>query len=86
MAGCARTVSSVTYITGRPWPTAKETASSVCRSIVSSVQFSAYWRIGEEPMNVHTSIGMPAFCETSITGVMSCSRVRAAQFGWILSR
>ena len=79
MSGWARTVSSVTYITGRPWSTAYFTASSVWRSMVSSVQFSAYWRIGEEPMNVHTSIGSPTFCEISITGVMSWISVRAAQ-------
>ena len=36
-------------------------------------------------MNVHTSIGSPTFCEISITGVMSCRTVRAAQFAWILS-
>jgi len=31
--------------------------------MTSSVQFSAYCRIGEEPMKVQTSIGTPAFCE-----------------------
>jgi hypothetical protein len=41
------------------------------RTITSRVQFSAYWRIGEEPMNVHTSIGIPTLCEISMTGVMS---------------
>jgi hypothetical protein len=52
----------------------------VCSTIVPIVQLSAYRRIGEEPMNVHTSIGIPTFCDTSITGVMSCRSVRAAQF------
>ena len=73
-------MSSVTYITWRPCFTANVTASRVCASIMSSVQFSAYWRMGEEPMNVHTSIGRPVLCETSTTGSMSRSMVRAAQF------
>src|SRR5215470_10970064 len=59
-SGFARVVSSVTYMTGRPWPTAKVTASSVICKSFSSVQSSAKNRTDDEPMNVHASIAMPA--------------------------
>jgi hypothetical protein len=42
VSGRARVVSSVTYMTGSPSETAKETASSEARSIRSIVQSSAY--------------------------------------------
>ena len=42
---------------------------------MSSVQFSANWRMGEEPMKVQTSIGMPTLCETSIPGVPDPVRI-----------
>ena len=84
-SGCARVVSSVTYMTGRPSLTASATASSERRSIRSKSQSSAYWRIGEEPMKQDTSIGMPTFCEISMIGRMSASTVRAAQLGRIFS-
>ena len=57
VSGCARVVSSVTYITRRPSRTANVIASSVLRSSQSSVQPSAYWRIGELPMKQQHSIG-----------------------------
>ena len=60
-SGCARIVSSVTYITGRPSRTARDTASSVMRNIRSRSQSSVYCRIGEEPMKQATSIGKPTF-------------------------
>ncbi len=85
VAGCARIVSSVTYITSSPFEAANVTASRVCCSIISSVQFSAYWRIGDEPMNVHTSIGRPTFCDTSTMGSMSRTIVRAAQLALMRS-
>jgi hypothetical protein len=73
-------------MTGSPCETAWVTASSVWRSMTSTVQFSAYWRIGEEPMKVQTSIGTPVCWEISMIGVMSAASVRAAQFARIFSR
>ena len=82
-SGCARLVSSVTYMTGRPSLTASATASSERRSMRSKSQSSAYWRIGDEPMKQDTSIGIPTFWEISMIGMMSAATVRAAQFGRI---
>ncbi len=86
VSGAARVVSSVTYMTGSPSATANRTASSVTLSMRSSVQPSAYWRMGDEPMNVHASIGMPVSCETRAMGSMSARTVRAAQLGATSSR
>jgi hypothetical protein len=44
-------------------------------------QFSAYWRIGDEPMKAMTSISMPSFWEMSTTAWTSALWVRAAQAG-----
>ncbi len=85
-SGSARVVSSVTYITGRPSPTAKVIASSVSFSNWSRVQPSAYCRSGLDPMNVQHSIGIPARCETSAIGLISAITVRAAQFACTLNR
>ncbi len=74
-------VSSVTIMTGRPSRTAKVTASSATESILVSVQPSAYWRMGELPMNVHASMGIPTAWEILATGSTSAIRVRAAQLG-----
>jgi hypothetical protein len=52
-------VSSVTYITSRPSPTANSTASVVNRRMRDSSHSSAYCRIGLEPMNTQASIGTP---------------------------
>ena len=41
-------------------------------------QSSAYWRIGDEPMNVSTSISMPTCCEMSTIAATSPTWVRAA--------
>ncbi len=70
-SGSARVVSSVTYITVSPCLTAKLTASSVSRWSLSSVQSSAYCRIGLDPMNVEASIVRPVRCEISAMGAMS---------------
>jgi len=86
VSGRARVVSSVTNITGRPCETANVTAASLAFSIFSSVQSSAYCRIGEEPMKVAASIGIPTFWETSTIGSMSPTTVRAAQLGAMASR
>ncbi len=82
-SGWARVVSSVTYMTGRPSRTARDTASSDICSIRSKSQSSVYCRMGEEPMKQDTSIGMPTFCEISMIGRMSAATVRAAQLGRI---
>ena len=82
-SGCARVVSSVTYITGSPSRTASDTASSDRRSIRSKSQSSVYCRMGDEPMKQETSIGMPTFWEISMIGRMSAATVRAAQLGRI---
>src|SRR6267142_2656067 len=81
VSGFALLVSSVTYMTGMPCPTAKETASSVIFRSLSSVQSSAKNRTDDEPMKVQASMGMPARCEISMMGTMSFRRVRAAQLG-----
>ena len=86
MSGWARVVSSVTYITRRPSCTANVIASSVLRSSHSSVQPSAYWRIGELPMNRQASIGTPVRCWISAIGRMSSTWVRAAQLAATDSR
>src|SRR3989442_960158 len=80
-SGFARVVSSVTYMTGRPCLTAYVTASSVDARMRSRVQSSAYCRIGDEPMNVAASMGMPTSWETRTIGSTSAITVRAAQFG-----
>ncbi len=49
-------------------------------------QSSAYWRIGELPMNVSTSMPRPTCCEMSTTAWTSPRWVRAAQAGLIGSR
>jgi DNA-binding PucR family transcriptional regulator len=41
--------------------------------------------MGELPMKVHASIGMPTFWLTSAMGRTSATTVRAAQFAWIES-
>ena len=86
VSGSARVVSSVTYMTGSPSPTANVIASSVSFSSWSSVQPSAYCRSGLEPMNVQHSIARPARCEISTIGLMSAITVRAAQLAWTCSR
>ena len=75
----------MTYITGSPSSTANSTASRVSLSMRSSVQPSAYWRIGEEPMKQAASMAMPVRCEISTIGWMSATTVRAAQLGAIVS-
>ena len=75
----ARVVSSVTNITGRPSRTAKETDSSAVRSIPSIVHPSAKSRMGELPMNAHTSSGTPVSWEIRAAGRTSASTVRHAQ-------
>ena len=70
-------------MTGRPCETANVTASSDAFCMRSSVQSSAYWRIGEEPMNVAASILIPISSETRTIGSMSATTVRAAQLGAI---
>ena len=37
----------------------------------SSFQFSVYWRIGDEPMKTHVSIGMPLFSAQRRIGSIS---------------
>ena len=59
--------------------TANLIASSVVRSSHSMLQPSVYWRIGDEPMNMPTSIGSPVRWLISTIGVMSAIVVRAAQ-------
>ena len=71
VSGSARVVSSVTYITGRPSPTANAIASSVSCSSWSMVHPSAYCRSGLDPMKAQHSIGMPARCEISRDRAMS---------------
>ena len=73
-------VSSVTYMTGRPCFTAKVTASSDTRTILSRVQSSAYCRMLDEPMKVAASIGTPTSSDTRTIGSTSAMTVRAAQF------
>src|SRR5690348_7114068 len=79
VSGAARVVSSVTNITGSPSRTTNVTASSLARSIRSSVQSSAYCRMGDDPMNVAASMGIPAACEMRAIGSTSLTTVRAAQ-------
>ncbi|KPK05895.1 MAG: hypothetical protein AMS20_05520 [Gemmatimonas sp. SG8_28] len=67
-SGFARMVSSVTYMTSRPSPTANWTASVVWRRMWARSHSSAYWRIGLDPMNTHASIGTPVRCTTSAIG------------------
>ena len=86
VSGSARVVSSVTYMTVRPSPTANVMASSVRRSSWSIVHPSAYWRSGLEPMNVQHSIARPARCEIAAIGSMSATTVRAAQLAATESR
>ena len=83
VSGRARVVSSVTYITGSPALVANVTASSVEARILSRVQSSVYWRIGEEPMNVAASILIPTSSAMRTIGSTSAITVRAAQFGKI---
>jgi hypothetical protein len=83
VSGCARSVSSVTYITGRPASTAKRIASADWRTRNSSSHPSAYWRIGDEPMNTQASAATPVRSAISTIGSMSRITVRAAQFGVI---
>ncbi len=86
VSGSARVVSSVTYMTVSPSPTANVIASSVSRSSWSIVQPSAYCRSGLEPMNVQHSIARPARCEMRAIGSMSARTVRAAQLAFTASR
>ena len=72
-------------MTSSPSPTANVTASSDARSIRSSVQSSAYWRTGEEPMNVAASTGTPVSCVIRAMGATSARTVRAAQLARIRS-
>ncbi len=72
-------VSSVTYMTGSPSPTANAIASSVSFSSWSIPQPSAYCRSGLDPMNVQHSISTPVRCAISTTGLMSAITVLAAQ-------
>ena len=85
-SGDERTVSSVTYITGRFSPTAKPTASLVKRRMWSRSHSSAYWRTGLEPIKTQASMGMPVSWLTSAMGWMSTIRVRAAQLGRMFIR
>ena len=48
-------------------------------------QSSANCRIGDEPMNAHTSTGTPVACTTSTIGAMSETSVRQATFAPIES-
>ena len=57
---------------------ANSMASRVDERIWSTSQFSAYWRIGELPMKVATSMFRPVACWTRATGSMSALTVRAA--------
>ena len=84
-SGVARVVSSVTNMHGNPFLVAKDTASFTRPSIFWKSQSSAYWRIGDEPMKAHTSIGTPVRWTMSTTGSMSLTTVRQATFGRILS-
>jgi hypothetical protein len=60
-------------MTGSPSLTANFTAFDDCSMIQSSCHSSANWRMGDEPMNVHASIGIPTRCEISAIGRMSFS-------------
>ena len=60
--------------------TAKVTASSDTRTILSRVQSSAYCRMLDEPMKVAASIGTPTSSDTRTIGSTSAMTVRAAQF------
>src|SRR5438132_8672050 len=68
-------------MTGRPCLTAYVTASSLAVRMRSRVQSSAYCRIGEEPMKVAASIGIPTSSATRTIGSTSAITVRAAQLG-----
>jgi hypothetical protein len=72
-SGLARVVSSVTYITGSPSETANSTAFADCRTIQSRSHSSANWRMGDDPMKVQASMGMPTRWEISAMGRMSFS-------------
>src|SRR6266581_1772515 len=68
-SGRALVVSSVTYIAGRPRLRANFTARSVVRSRKSSVQSSAYCRIGLEPRKVAASISSPVAGQAKVQRV-----------------
>ena len=74
-------MSSVTKVTGSPSLTAKSMALMERSMMSSGDQSSASWRIGELPMKVITSTGMPAFWLISTIGAMSLTSVRPAQVG-----